>query len=99
MRAIRRRMRLIASLRHRFGACPVIEVGGGEQAFAGAQQVVEVGVQVGQVGHVGAEVVAAGAAEPERASPTAGFDVGWFGADAERDGDLADGVAGVFGVQ
>lgn len=55
--------------------------------------------QVGQVGHVGAEVVAAGAAEPERTGPTAGFDVGWFGADAERDGDLADGVAGVFGVQ
>ena len=76
-----------------------IEVGGGEQAFAGAQQVVEVGVQVGQVGDVGAEVVAAGAAEPERAGAAAGFDVGRFGADAERDGDLADGAAGVLGVQ
>jgi hypothetical protein len=30
--------------RHGLGACPLIEVGGGEQAFAGAQQVVEVGV-------------------------------------------------------
>ena len=51
--------------RHGVGACPLIEVGGGEQAFAGAQQVVEVGVEVGQVGDVGAEVVAAGAAEPD----------------------------------
>jgi hypothetical protein len=30
--------------RHGLGASPLIEVGGGEQAFAGAQQVVEVGV-------------------------------------------------------
>ena len=56
-------------------------------------------MQVGQVGDVGAEVVAAGAAEPERAGAAAGFDVGRFGADAERDGDLTDGAAGVFGVQ
>ena len=32
---------------HGFGACPVVEFGGGEQAFAGAQQVVEVNMQVG----------------------------------------------------
>ena len=58
---------------HGLGACPVVEVGGGEQAFPVAQQVVEVGLQVGQVGDVGAEVVAAGAAEPERAGLAAGL--------------------------
>ena len=84
---------------HGLGACPVVEVGGGEQPFAVAQQVVEVGVQVGQVGDVGAEVVAAGAAEPVGAGVAAGLDVGRFGAHAERDDDLADGAAGVFGVQ
>ena len=80
---------------HGFGAGPMIEFGGGEQSFAGPQEVVEVGVEVGQVGDVGAEVVAADAAEPERAGAAAGFDVGRFGADAERDGDLTDGAAGV----
>ena len=44
-------------------------------------------------------MVAAGAAEPERAGAAAGFDVGRFGADAERDGDLTDRAAGVLGVQ
>ena len=39
------------------------------EAFPGAEQVVEVGGQVGQVGHVGAEVVAAGAAEPAGQAP------------------------------
>ena len=56
-------------------------------------------MQVGQVGDVGAEVVAAGAAEPERAGVAAGLDVGRLGADPEGDGDLADGAAGVFGVE
>ena len=82
------------------GAGPVVDaVDGGGQPFAGAQQVIEVGLQVGQEGDVGAEVVAAGAAEPDRAGAAAGFDVGRFGAGAVGDGDLADGVAGVFGVQ
>jgi len=44
-------------------------------------------------------VVAAGAAEPVGAGVAAGLDVGWLGAAAERDGDLADGAAGVLGVQ
>ena len=81
------------------GVRPVVQVGGGEQAFPVAQQVIEVGLQVGQVGHVGAEVVAAGAAEPVRAGLPAGLDVGRLGADPERDGDLADGAADVLGVQ
>ena len=48
------------------GAGPVVDVDGGAQPFPVAQQVVEVGVEVGQVGGVGAEVVAAHAAEPDR---------------------------------
>jgi hypothetical protein len=36
------------------------------------------------------QVAAAQAAEPERAGSAAGLDVGWFGAGAERDGDLTD---------
>ena len=82
------------------GAGPLVDpVDGGGEPFAGAQQVVEVGGQVGQVGDVGAEVVAAGAAEPDRAGAAAGLDVGRFGAAAVGDGDVADGVAGVLGVQ
>ena len=54
------------------GAGPVVDAAGGGEPFAGAEQVVEVGGQVGQVGDVGAEVVAAGAAEPERAGAAAG---------------------------
>lgn len=33
---------------HRFGACPLVEISGGEQSLAGAKQVIEVGVQVGR---------------------------------------------------
>ncbi len=32
------------------GSCPVVQLGGGEQAFLAAEQVIEVGLQVGQVG-------------------------------------------------
>ena len=82
------------------GAGPLVDpVEGGGEPFAGAQQVVEVGGQLGQVRDVGAEVVAAGAAEPDRAGAAAGRDVGRFGAAAVGDGDVADGVAGVLGVQ
>jgi hypothetical protein len=56
-------------------------------------------VPVGHVGGVGAEVVTAGAAEPVGTGAAAGLDVGWLGAAAERDGDLADGAAGVLGIQ
>ena len=72
---------------------------GGGEPFAGAEQVIEVGGQVGEVGHVGAEVVAAGAAEPDRAGAAAGRDVGRLGAGAVGDGDRADRVAGVLVVQ
>ena len=100
IRSISRRMRLISSSDGMASARAQSSSSvAGEKAFAVAQQVVEVGLQVGQVGDVGAEVVAAGAAEPERAGPAAGFDVGRFGAHAERDGDLAEGPAGVFGVE
>jgi len=79
-------------------SCPVVELGAGEEAFAVAEQVVEVGVEVGEVGDVGAEVVTACAAESERAGPAPGSDVRRFGADAVGDGDLAQGPPGVFGV-
>ena len=76
-----------------------VDAGGGGEPFAGAEQVIEVGGQVGEVGHVGAEVVAAGAAEPDRAVGAAGGDVGRLGAGAVGDGDGADRVAGVLVVQ
>ncbi|MFE0156851.1 hypothetical protein ACFWY5_57670 [Nonomuraea sp. NPDC059007] len=84
---------------HRLGSGPSLDVGGCAQAFAVAEQVVEVCLQVGQVGDVGAEMVAAHAAEPERAGVHAGFDVARLAADAEGDDDFAGGAAGVFGVQ
>src|SRR5262249_61073671 len=72
------------------GAGPVVDaVDGCREPLPGAQQVIEVGDEVGQVGDVGAEVVTAGAAEPDRARPAAGGDVGWLGAPAVGDGGLA----------
>src|SRR5262245_7773602 len=59
------------------GAGPVIDSrDGGPEPFAGAHQVVKVSGQVGQVGDVGAEVVAAGAPEPDRAGAASGLHVG-----------------------
>ena len=53
---------------HRVGTGPLIDpVDAGGQPFAGAQQVIEIPGQVRKVGDVGAEVVTAGAAEPDRA--------------------------------
>jgi hypothetical protein len=79
----------------RLGAGPVVDVNGGEDAFAVAEQVVEVCLEVWQVGHVGAEVVAAHAPKPEGAGAAAGGDVGGFVADAVRHGDLSGTSAGV----
>ena len=84
---------------HGFSSRPLVDIGGGKDSFAVAEQVVEVGLQIGEVGDVGAEVVTARAAEPERAGVAAGLDVGGLGADPEGDDDLADGAAGVFGVE
>src|SRR5674536_163030 len=82
------------------GAGPLVDaVDGGGQTLTGLEQIVEIAGEVRQVGHVGAEVVAAGAAEPDRAGAAAGGDVGRLGAASVGDGDRADGVAGVFGVQ
>jgi hypothetical protein len=55
--------------------------------------------QVGEVGDVGAEVVASGAAEPDGAGAAGGGHVGRLGAGAVGDGDFPDGVAGVLGFQ
>src|SRR5271166_2212458 len=82
------------------GAGPVVDpVDGGGQPFPGAQQIVEVCLQVGQERDVGAEVVAAHAPEPDRAGPAAGFDVRRLGASAVGHGDLTHGVASTFGLQ
>src|SRR6266568_9084929 len=83
----------------RLVACPGVDAGRGGEPFAGAEQVVEVSGQVGEVGHVGAEVVAAGAAEPDRAVVPASSDVGRLGAGSIGDGDGSDRVAGVLVVQ
>ncbi len=83
----------------RLGAGPVVELGGGEKAFPAAQQIVEVGLQVGQVGDVGAEMVAAGATEPEWAGAASGLDIGRLGADPEGHCHLAEGAPGVLGVE
>ncbi|MFI1367360.1 hypothetical protein [Streptomyces griseochromogenes] len=80
------------------GAGPVVEFGSGQDAFTVAQEIVEVGGQAGEVGNVGAEVAAAGAAEPEGTELSAGLDVAGLGAGSEGDGDGSDGPAGVFGV-
>ena len=94
-----RRMRVISSPEGVASARAQSSMPSGGEALAGAEQVIEVSSQVGQVGHVGAEVVAAGAAEPDRAGAPAGGDVGRLGAGAVGDGDLPDGVAGVLSVQ
>ena len=59
---------------HRVGAGPAVEVGCGQQPFTAGEQVVEATLQVGQIGHVGAEVVATHPAEPERAGGAASGD-------------------------
>ena len=101
IRLISRRIRVISSLGGGgVGAGPLVDpVDGGGQPFPGAQQVIEVAGQVGQVRDVGAEVVTADAAEPDRAGAAAGLHVGRFGAGAVGDGDLPDRVAGVLGFQ
>ncbi len=72
------------------GAGPVVQIGCRREAFAVPQQRVEVGPQLGKVGGVGAEVVAADAAEPERAAVPADLDVAGLDADAVGDRDLPD---------
>ena len=67
IRLMSRRIRVISSSAGGgVGACPLVDaVDGGGEAFPGAEQVVEVSGQVGEVGDVGAEVVASGAAEAD----------------------------------
>src|SRR5450759_2057842 len=71
---------------------------GGGQPFSVGEQLGEVAAQLGGVGGVGAEVLAAGAAVPERTGVPASGDVGGFGADPERHRHLADLLAGRIGV-
>ncbi|MER0484608.1 hypothetical protein ABR737_40855 [Streptomyces sp. Edi2] len=85
--------------RHGLGSRPVVGLERGHQAFAAAEQVGEVGLEVGEVGDVGGEVLAAQAAEPQGAGVATGGDVGGFAADAVGRGDLADRAADVLGVE
>jgi hypothetical protein len=62
-------------------ACPGLEVGGGVQALPVGQELLEVGLQLGQVGRVAAEVPAAGA----RVLVGAGVAVGLEEVRAEHD--------------
>ena len=81
-------------------ACPFFELGHGRpEAFLVGEQAGEVGAKLGQEARVAAEVGAAEALMAERAGLAVRLNVGRFGADAEGDGDLADGVTGRLGVQ
>jgi hypothetical protein len=82
------------------GARPLVDpLEGGGQVFPGAQQILEIGLQVGQMGDGGPVVVTPDAAEPNGTSTTAGLHVGRFAAGAIGNGDVPDRVAGVFGFQ
>ena len=58
---------------HGLAQHPVVDVGGSEETLPVSQQVVEVGVQVGQVRDVSAEMVTADAAEPVGAGTASGL--------------------------
>ena len=75
------------------GPGPLGELGSGGEALGVGEQPGQVGAQLRLVGGVGAEVLAAQAAMPERAGLPAGCNVGGLGADPERDRDLADLLA------
>lgn len=88
---------LLRGQRFTFG--PLVQIDSGKHTFAVTQHIVQIGGEVGQVGDIRAEMVAAHAPEPERAGPTAGLDIGGLVARAVGDGDLADGPTSVFGVE
>jgi hypothetical protein len=59
----------------------------GSRGFAVCLECPDVVLDCGEEGGVGSVEAAAGALKPDRALAAAGFDVGRFGAVAERDGD------------
>ena len=77
------------------GACPGLQVGSGVQAFPVGQQLLEVALQLGQVGRVAAEVPAAGVHVLVGQAWRPALTLERLGAHPERDGDLADAHAGV----
>jgi len=74
---------------------PVLQFGGGLNLFPVGEQLLQVGLELGQVGRVAAEVPAAQAGELVRAGLPACLGVGRLGADPERDRDLPDTHPGV----
>jgi hypothetical protein len=82
------------------GAGPLVDpVEGGGQPLPGAQQVIEIGLQIGQKRNGGPEMVTPDAAEPDGTGATAGLHVRRFTASAVGDGDFPDRVAGMLGLQ
>ena len=85
--------------RDRFGARPLGELRDGDpEPLAGLEQPFEVGVEVGQVRGVGAEVLAAEALVAERAVRAERSDVVLLGAVPERHRDPADLLAQSLGL-
>jgi hypothetical protein len=81
------------------GAGPVLQVGGGQDAFAVGQQLLQVRLQLGQIRRVAAKVAAAHTDVAVGAGGAPGLDVAGLGADAEGNRDLADSGAGVLSLQ
>lgn len=84
---------------HGPGTGPLFGFERGHQPFPAAQQVGEVGPEVGEAGHVGGEVLAAQAPEPEWARVPTRRDVRGFAAHPVRSGAFPDRAAYVLGVQ
>lgn len=81
------------------GLGPVVGCRERGQTFSVAEEIREVCLQVREVRRVGAEVIAADAAEADGAGVPAGRDVRGLDADAVGGLDLADGPAGILVVQ
>ena len=74
---------------------PVLQVGGCLNASAVSQQLLEIGLEFGQVRRVAAEMAATQTGELVGASLAASLDIRRLGADAEGHGNLADPHPGV----
>lgn len=84
---------------HGLAAGPAVGLEGRHEPLAAAEQIREVTLEVGKVSDVGAEVVTADTAEPDRATLAAGRDVVRLQTDAVGRSHFPDGPPHVFGVQ
>src|SRR5260370_5776513 len=81
--------------RGELGFGPVLKVGGGLDPFPVGEQLLQVGLQLGQVGRVAAEMPAAQAGQLLVACPPPCLDVRRLGADPQRDRHLPDAPPGM----